>query len=221
MFDAGHLLHHFISETYDPARNEKGAEIKSRRGDVGGDFDNAFSKVTYNDGTTSGSTDFTPYFTAGLQLPLLKMPFNIAPKDKYKVRKTGQNTFDVQNNKGIILTKPSEGLIFEQKDFLFYDANNEENSILFGLFTDSYKANEWYDLITYNSPSGKYIVVSADWQFFIFEKGKNTNTTGFTLHKGIDGNTLVVAENGKEKYFVPYLNQMQALTIYPLEIISK
>ena len=206
---------------YNIGYDEKGTEIKSRRGDVGGDFYNAFSKVTYKDGTTSGNTDFAPYFTAGLQLPLLKMPYNTTPKDKYKVRKTGQSTFDVQNSKGVILTKPSEGLIFEQKDFLFYDANNGENSVLFGLFTDAYKANEWYDLLTYNSPSGKYIVVNSDWQFLVFEKGKSADITGLTLHKGIDGNTLVVAENGKEKYFVPYLNQIQALVIYPLEIISK
>lgn len=206
---------------YNIGYDEKGAQIKSRSGVGGSDFNNAFSKVTYKDGTTSGSTDFAPYFTAGLQLPLLKMPYNNAPKDKYKARKTGQNTFDVQNSKGTLLTKPSEGLIFEQKDFLFYDAGNGENSILFGLFTDAYKANEWYDLVTYNSPSGKYIVVNSDWQFFIFEKGKNADKTGLTLHKGIDGNTLVVAENGKEKYFVPYLNQIQALVIYPLEIISK
>lgn len=206
---------------YNIGYDEKGVEIKSRSGDVGNDFYSAFSKVTYKDGSTSGSTDFAPYFTAGLQLPLLKMPYNANPKDKYKVRKTGQNTFDVQNSKGSILSKPSEGLIFEQKDFLFYDANNGETTALFGLFTTTYKDNEWYDLITYNSPSGKYIVVNSNWQFFIFEKGKNADSTGLTLHKGIDGNTLVVAENGKEKYFVPYLNQIQALVIYPLEPISK
>ena len=53
------------------------------------------------------------------------------------------------------------------------------------------------------------------------KKGNVVESSQYKLHKGIDGNTLVIAENGKEKFFVPHLDQMQALVIYPLELISK
>ena len=203
------------------AYDEKGNVIKERSKDVA-ELYSKFSKVTFKDGTTSGSTTFAPYFTKGIQKPILLMSMNKNPKDTYKVRKTGPKDFEVQNSKGEkVSLKPSEGLILEEKDFMFYDANTNEVAVLFGLFTDVYKSNEWYDLVTYNSPTGKYIVINTDWQFFILEKGKGVDVSPYKLHKGIDGNTLVIAENGKEKYFVPHLDQMQALVIYPLELISK
>ncbi len=210
----------FLSKTF-YGYDAKGNVIKERC-DEDGKLYTQFSKVTFKDGTTTGSTEFAPYFSEGLQLPLLLLPLNKNPKDTFKVKKTGQKTFEVQNSKNqIVSLKPSEGLVFEEKDFMFYDANTNEVSILFGLFTEEYKFNEWYNLITYNSPTGKYIVVNSEWQFFIIEKAKGADSSTLKLHKGIDNNTLVIAENDKEKYFVPFLNQMQPLTIYPLELIAK
>ena len=210
----------FLSQTF-YGYDGKGNVIKEKC-EEDGKLYTKFSKVTFKDGTTSGSTEFAPYFSEGLQLPLLLLPLNKNPKDTFKVKKTGQKSFEVQNSKNqIVSLKPSEGLIFEEKDFMFYDANTNEVSILFGLFTNEYKFNEWYNLVTYNSPTGKYIVVNSEWQFFVIEKAKAADSSILKLHKGIDNNTLVIAENDKEKYFVPFLNQMQPLTIYPLELIAK
>ena len=136
--------------------------------------------------------------------------------------KTSPTHYEVKNSKGeIVLINPKESMIFEQKDMFFYDAKTNETVVLFGLFTDAYKSNEWHETVTYNSPTGKYIVVNTDWNFFILEKGNALESSQYKLHKGIDGNSLVIAENGKEIYFVPYLDQMQALVFYPLELISK
>jgi YD repeat-containing protein len=203
------------------AYDEKGNVIKERSKDAA-ELYSKFSKVTFKDGTTSGSTTFAPYFTKGIQQPILLMPMNKNPKEKYKVMKTSPTHYEVKNSKGeIVLINPKESMIFEQKDMFFYDAKTNETVVLFGLFTDAYKSNEWHETVTYNSPTGKYIVVNTDWNFFILEKGNALESSQYKLHKGIDGNTLVIAENGKEKYFVPYLDQMQALVIYPLELISK
>ncbi|MBE9575208.1 hypothetical protein [Flavobacterium proteolyticum] len=203
------------------AYDEKGNVIKERSNDAA-DLYSKFSKITFKDGTTSGSTTFAPYFTKGIQQPILLMPMNKNPKEKYKVMKTGPTHYEVKNSKGqIVPINPKESLIFEQKDMFFYDAKTNETVVLFGLFTNAYKSNEWYETVTYNSPTGKYIVVNTDWNFFILEKGNVVESSQYKLHKGIDGNTLVIAENGKEKFFVPHLDQMQALVIYPLELISK
>jgi len=199
----------------------KGNAIKERAGKIG-DSTYRFSKIIYQDKSSSGSTDFAPYFSSGLQMPLLLMAMNQSPKDKYEVRKTGAKDFEVRNAKGEqVSQKPSEGLMLEGSDFMLYDAKTKEVSVLFGLFTDQYKANQWYALTAYNSPTGKYIVVNQDWDFFIIEKAKSADATGLKLHKGIDGNTLVVAENGREKYFVPHMAQMKPLIIYPLEAIAR
>lgn len=199
----------------------KGNAIKERSGEIG-DSTYQFSKITYRDGTSSGSTDFAPYFSSGLQMPLLLMPMNQAPKDKYEVRKTGVKDFEVRNAKGEqVSQKPSEGLMLEGRDFMFYDAKTKEVSVLFGLFTDEYKPNQWHALITYNSPTGKYIVVNKDWDFFVIEKGKAADTAGLKLHKGIDEKTLVIAENGREKYFVPHMDQIKPFIMYPLESIAR
>lgn len=199
----------------------KGNAIKERSGEIG-DSTYQFSKVTYQDGSSSGSTDFTPYFSSGLQMPLLLMPMNQNPKARFEVKKTGAKDYEVRNAKDQQLShKPSEGLILEGRDFMFYDANTKEVSVLFGLFSDEYKPGQWYPMTTYNSPTGKYIVVNQDWDFFILEKGKAADSTGLKLHKGIDGNTLVVAENGREKFFVPHMAQMKPFIMYPLEAIAR
>ncbi|MCA0366193.1 MAG: hypothetical protein LCH67_19305 [Bacteroidetes bacterium] len=213
-FEDGHSYETLLG--YD----QKGNVIKERS-QSGQELFSQFSKVTFQDGTTTGSTEFAPYFTVGMQIPLLQQSFNKNPKERFKVRKTGSKTFDIQNSKGeIVSIKPSEGLILEEKDFMFYDAKTNEVCILFNLYSNEYATNQWYDLITYNSPTSKYIVVNSDWQFFVLEKAKSIATSSLTLHKGIDENTLVVAENGKEKYFVPYLNQIKPMVIYPLELIA-
>ena len=221
----GNLVEQKVSDDtvfqYVFAYDEKGNVIKERSNDAA-DLYSKFSKITFKDGTTSGSTTFAPYFTKGIQQPILLMPMNKNPKEKYKVMKTSPTHYEVKNSKGqIVPINPNESLIFEQKDMFFYDSKTNETIVLFGLFTDAYKSNEWYEAVTYNSPTGKYIVVNTDWNFFILEKGNVAESSQYKLHKGIDGNTLVIAENGKEKFFVPHLDQMQALVIYPLELISK
>lgn len=221
----GNLVEQKVSDgtvyQYILAYDEKGNVIKERSNDAA-DLYSKFSKITFKDGTTSGSTTFAPYFTKGIQQPILLMPMNKNPKEKYKVMKTSPTHYEVKNSKGqIIPINPNESLIFEQKDMFFYDSKTNETIVLFGLFTDAYKSNEWYETVTYNSPTGKYIVVNTDWNFFIIERGNVVESSQYKLHKGIDGNTLVIAENGKEKFFVPHLDQMQALVIYPLELISK
>lgn len=221
----GNLVEQKVSDDtvfqYVFAYDEKGNVIKERSNDAA-DLYSKFSKITFKDGTTSGSTTFAPYFTKGIQQPILLMPMNKNPKEKYKVMKTSPTHYEVKNSKGqIVPINPNESLIFEQKDMFFYDAKTKETVVLFGLFTDAFKSNEWYETVTYNSPTGKYIVVNTDWNFFILEKGNVVESSQYKLHKGIDGNTLVIAENGKEKFFVPHLDQMQALVIYPIELISK
>ncbi len=221
----GNLVEQKVSDGtvyhYILAYDEKGNVIKERSKDAV-ELYSKFSKVTFKDGTNSGSTAFAPYFTQGIQQPILLMEMNKNPKERYKVMKTGPVQYQVKNSKGeIVPINPKESMIFEQKDMFFYDAKTNETVALFGLFTDAYKLNEWYETVTYNSPTGKYIVVNTDWNFFIIERGNVVESSQYKLHKGIDGNTLVIAENGKEKYFVPYLDQMQALVIYPLELISK
>ncbi|TWI14614.1 hypothetical protein IP98_00577 [Flavobacterium cauense R2A-7] len=201
--------------------DEKGNVIKERSNDAA-ELYSKFSKVTFKDGTTSGSTTFAPYFTKGIQQPILLQSMNKNQKEKYKVMKTGPVNYQVKNSKGeTVPINTKESMIFERKDLFFYDAKTNETVVLFGLFTDAFKANEWYDAVTYNSPTGKHIVVNTDWNFFILEKGNVAESSQYKLHKGIDGNTLIIAEAGKESYFVPHLDQLQALVIYPLEQISK
>lgn len=181
-----------------------------------------FIKLTFKDGTVSGSTDFQPFFSEGIQRPVAELPINKNPKDTFKVKKTTGTDFEVINKKGEkVSLKPSEGLVFNNTDFIFYDANTKETGALMKLYTDQFQANTFYDLVPFNSPSGKYIVVNTDMKFFIFEKGNVIDGKPFKIFTGIDGNTLVITENDTEKYFVPNLKSLQALTIYPLEIIAK
>jgi hypothetical protein len=55
----------------------------------------------------------------------------------------------------------------------------------------------------YNTPSKKYIVINTDYQFIIFENGKQIDTSGMKISQ--DMNNLVVSENNIPKYFIDKL----------------
>ena len=70
----------------------------------------------------------------------------------------------------------------------------------------------------YNVPSKKYIVINNDYQFIIFDNGKQIDTSNMKLAQ--DMGNLVIQENGVPKYFVTNLEKLTFLKFYPLYILA-
>ncbi len=174
-----------------------------------------FRKLTYANGKITGSTEYNPYFTEGINGDISQFPENKNPKSSYKIRLGEDGKFKMANQTNEPIPDLSKGFISPNKtDFIYFDPNNGEVALV-----ENMKPSE--DFVTmkpYNVPSKKYIVINNDYQFIIFDNGKQIDTSNMKLAQ--DMGNLVIQENGVAKYFVPNLDKLTFLKFYQLYILA-
>ena len=172
-------------------------------------------KLTYTKGETTGSTEYNPYFTEGINGDISQFPENKNPKSTYKIRLGEDGKFKMENQANQPIPDLSKGFISPNKtDFIYFDPNNGEVALV-----ENMKPSEnFVTMKPYNVPSKKYIVINTDYQFIIFENGKQIDTSGMKISQ--DMNNLVVSENNIPKYFIPNFDKLTFLKFYPLYILA-
>ena len=172
-------------------------------------------KITYKDGKVTGSTDYNPYFTEGINADISDLPENKNPKSSYKIRLGEDGKFKMENQANQPIPDLSKGFISPNKtDFIYFDPNNGEVALV----EDMKPSEDFVTMKPYNVPSKKYIVINNDYQFIIFDNGKQIDTSNMKLAQ--DMGNLVIQENGVPKYFVPNLDKLTFLKFYPLYILA-
>ena len=172
-------------------------------------------KLTYTKGETTGSTEYNPYFTEGINGDISQLPENKNPKSTYKIRLGEDGKFKMENQANQPIPDLSKGFISPNKtDFIYFDPNNGEVALV----EDMKPSEEFVAMKPYNVPSKRYIVINNDYQFIIFDNGKQIDTSNMKLAQDL-GN-LVIQENGVPKYFVPNLSKLTFLKFYPLYILA-
>ena len=172
-------------------------------------------KLTYTNGETTGSTEYNPYFTEGINTDISQLPENKNPKSTYKIRLGEDGKFKMENQANQPIPDLSKGFISPNKtDFIYFDPNNGEVALV----EDMKPSTDFSMMKPYNAPSKKYIVINNDYQFIIFDDGKQIDTSSMKLAQDL-GN-LVIQENGVPKYFVPNLDKLTFLKFYPLYILA-
>ena len=174
-----------------------------------------FRKLTYTNGETTGSTEYNPYFTEGINGDISQLPENKTPKSTYKVRLAEDGKFKMESQANAPAPDLNNGFISPNKtDFIYFDPYNGEVAI-----AENMKPSADFSIMKpYNTPSKKYIVINTDYQFIIFENGKQIDTSGMKISQ--DMNNLVVSENNIPKYFIPNFNKLTFLKFYPLYILA-
>ncbi len=172
-------------------------------------------KITYKDGKVTGSTDYNPYFTEGINADISDLPENKNPKSSYKIRLGEDGKFKMENQANQPIPDLSKGFISPNKtDFIYFDPNNGEVALV-----ENMKPSEDFVMMKpYNVPSKKYIVINNDYQFIIFDNGKQIDTSNMKLAQ--DMGNLVIQENDVAKYFIPNLEKLTFLKFYPLYILA-
>lgn len=174
-----------------------------------------FRKLTYTNGETTGSTEYNPYFTEGINGDISQFPENKNPKSTYKIRLGEDGKFKMENQANQPIPDLSKGFISPNKtDFIYFDPNNGEVALV----EDMKPSEEFVTMKPYNVPSKRYIVINNDYQFIIFDNGKQIDTSSMKLAQ--DMGNLVIQENGVPKYFVPNLDKLTFLKFYPLYILA-
>lgn len=172
-------------------------------------------KITYKDGKVTGSTDYNPYFTEGINADISDLPENKNPKSSYKIRLGEDGKFKMENQANQPIPDLSKGFISPNKtDFIYFDPNNGEVALV----ENMKPSEEFVAMKPYNVPSKRYIVINNDYQFIIFDNGKQIDTSNMKLAQ--DMGNLVIQENGVAKYFVPNLDKLTFLKFYPLYILA-
>lgn len=174
-----------------------------------------FRKLTYTNGETTGSTEYNPYFTEGINGDISQLLENKNPKSTYKIRLGEDGKFKMENQANQPIPDLSKGFISPNKtDFIYFDPNNGEVALV-----ENMKPSEnFVTMKPYNVPSKKYIVINNDYQFIIFDNGKQIDTSNMKIAQ--DFGNLVIQENGVPKYFVPNLDKLTFLKFYPLYILA-
>ncbi|WP_213190618.1 hypothetical protein [Cloacibacterium caeni] len=174
-----------------------------------------FRKLTYTNGETTGSTEYNPYFTEGINGDIFQLLENKNPKSTYKIRLGEDGKFKMENQANQPIPDLSKGFISPNKtDFIYFDPNNGEVALV----EDMKPSEEFVAMKPYNVPSKRYIVINNDYQFIIFDNGKQIDTSSMKLAQ--DMGNLVIQENGVPKYFVPNLDKLTFLKFYPLYILA-
>lgn len=172
-------------------------------------------KITYKDGKVTGSTEYNPYFTEGINGDITQLPENKNPKSSYKIRLGEDGKFKMENQANQPIPDLSKGFISPNKtDFIYFDPNNGEVALV----EDMKPSEVFVAMKPYNVPSKRYIVINNDYQFIIFDNGKQIDTSSMKLAQ--DMGNLVIQENGVPKYFVPNLDKLTFLKFYPLYILA-
>ena len=172
-------------------------------------------KLTYTNGETTGSTEYNPYFTEGINGDITQLPENKNPKSSYKIRLGEDGKFKMENQANQPIPDLSKGFISPNKtDFIYFDPNNGEVALV----EDMKPSEDFVTMKPYNVPSKRYIVINNDYQFIIFDNGKQIDTSNMKLAQ--DMGNLVIQENGVAKYFVPNLDKLTFLKFYPLYILA-
>ena len=172
-------------------------------------------KITYKDGKVTGSTDYNPYFTEGINADISDLPENKNPKSSYKIRLGEDGKFKMENQANQPIPDLSKGFISPNKtDFIYFDPNNGEVALV----ENMKPSEEFVAMKPYNVPSKRYIVINNDYQFIIFDNGKQIDTSSMKLAQ--DMGNLVIQENGVPKYFVPNLDKLTFFKFYPLYILA-
>lgn len=172
-------------------------------------------KLTYNKGEVTGSTEYNPYFSEGINATVEKRSENINPKNRYKTRLNTEGKFSVIDEKGNAISDYSKSFISPNRtDFLFLDPNNGETALI----ENATPSENFVEMKPYNCPSKMYIVINTDYKFIIFENGKQVDTSNMKISQ--DMNNLVVSENNIPKYFIPNFDKLTFLKFYPLSILA-
>ena len=135
---------------------------------------------------------------------------NKKPKSTYKIRLGEDGKFKMANQTNEPIPDLSKGFISPNKtDFIYFDPNNGEVALV----EDMKPSEDFVTMEPYNVPSKRYIVINNDYQFIIFDNGKQIDTSSMKLAQ--DMGNLVIQENGCAEIFCSEFGQT-----YFLEVLS-
>ncbi len=189
--------------------------------------DNSFTfiKITYVDGTTSGSTNFDLDFVKKYDEvfrekdSLLQHYQKVAHsrKDYLSVLKGDEDKIEIQDSYDNNFEKVVQ-LVDTPEHSSLVIFNEVDQSVHFvkGFYLDDFAKHEWQDAVKLESPTGIYWVKNNKFKISFYQGGKYLQSSNFSIENDENPNHLVVKSVDGTTYQIQNVDTSEAGRLYPL-----
>ena len=189
--------------------------------------DNSFTfiKITYADGTTSGSTnldlDFIKKYDEVFREKdsLLQQYRKVvySRKDYLSVLKGDDDKIEIQDSYDNNFEKVVQ-LVDTPEHSSLVIFNEVDQSVHFvkGFYLDDFAKHEWHDAIKLESPTRIFWVKDDKFKISFYQDGKYLQSNNFSIHDDENPNHLVVKSADGSTYQIQNVDASEAGRLYPL-----
>ena len=189
--------------------------------------DNSFTfvKITYADGTTSGSTSLDLDFVKkhdevfreknSLMQHYQKVAYS--RKDYLSVLKGDEDKIEIQDSYDNNFEKVVQ-LVDTPEHSSLVIFNEVDQSVHFvkGFYLDDFVKHEWHDAVKLESPTGIYWVKDNKYKISFYQDGKYLQSSNFSIENDENPNHLVVKTIVGTIYQIQNVDTSEAGRLYPL-----
>lgn len=189
--------------------------------------DNSFTfvKITFNDGTFSGSTELDFNFIKKLDLnwkirdSLLTayQKIKYTHKNNLSVLKGENNEIEIQdlydnNYEKVVLLNSSPN----HTGLLIFNEINKKVYFVKDFYFEDFPKHEWQDALQVESPTGIYWLLDKKNLISFYQNGGYLDSSKFTIEEDRNPSNLLVKTIEGEVFIMKNINQSQANVLYPL-----
>ena len=189
-----------------------------------------FTKILYNNESTSGSTDLDENFVKQYDINSESYAFDTAFSNKksltsdlifqeFEFLKNDENKISIQQRGGIDITETVEMCINKNNlDIIIYDFQSKETAIGYDFFNENTLKNKWITMQTIEpSETEMYWLIDDNSNLYFIKYGKYSSTDSYKIIPSTKNeNDLIIQEKGQNKYLLVDTKTAESNTLYPI-----
>jgi hypothetical protein len=189
--------------------------------------DNSFTfvKITFADGTSSGSTTLDLDFIKkhdklfrekdSLLQHYKKVVYS--RKEYLSVLKGEDNVIEIQDSYDNNFEKVVQFIDTpEHSSLIIFNEVDQSVHFVKGFYRDDFSKHEWHDAIKLESPTRIFWIKDNQFKISFYQDGKYLQSSSFSIHDDENPNHLVVKSTDGSMYQIQNIDASQAGRLYPL-----
>ena len=189
--------------------------------------DNSFTfiKITYADGTTSGSTNLDLNFIKkydevfrekdSLMQQYQKVVYS--RKDYLSVLKGDEDKIEIQDSYDNNFEKVVQLVDTpEHSSLIIFNEVDQSVHFVKGFYLDDFSKHEWHDAIKFESPTRIFWVKDNKFKISFYQDGKYLQSNNYSIHDDENPNHLIVKSADGTTYQIQNVDTSEAGRLYPL-----
>ena len=184
-----------------------------------------FVKITYADGTTSGSINLDLEFIKKYNVvfrekdSLLQQYQNVAysRKDYLSVLKGEESTIEIQDSYDNNFEKVVQFVDTpEHSSLVIFNEVDQSVHFVKDFYLDDFSKHEWHDAIKLESPTNIFWIKDHQFKITFYQDGKYLESRNFSIHNDENSNHLIVKSVDGSTYQIQNIETSEAGSLYPL-----